>query len=69
MSSTRGSATSTITMLKACSGTTVSSERLRQVYVAYAPILQEIAKLRSLDLGDVHPAVVFEPTAPYRREG
>ena len=25
--------------------------------------------LRSLDLTDVHPAVVFEPTAPYRRGG
>ena len=40
--------------------------RLQAVLAAYAPILEEIARLRTLDLRDVHPAVVYEPTAPYR---
>ena len=26
----------------------------------------EIARLRELDLTDTHPAIIFEPTAPYR---
>lgn len=69
MSSTRPRAMPAMALLKECCGTTLGSERLQQVYGAYAPILQEIAKLRSLDLTDVHPAVVFEPTAPYRRKG
>jgi hypothetical protein len=29
---------------------------------AFAPILAEIAKLRDLDLTDVHPAIVFSPS-------
>jgi hypothetical protein len=69
MPSKRRSQTSAMTLLESCSGTTFGSERLQQVYAAYAPILEEIAKLRSLDLSDVHPAVVFEPTVPYRRKG
>jgi hypothetical protein len=40
--------------------------RLREVLAAYGDIVAEIRKLRALDLTDVHPAVVFEPTAPYR---
>jgi hypothetical protein len=48
-------------------GLELPSERLQEVLVAYAGILGEIQKLRSLDLTDVHPAVVFEPTAPYRK--
>ena len=50
------------------SGTSLASERLRQVVAAYAPILEEIARLRELDLSDVHPAVLYEPTAAYRRK-
>jgi hypothetical protein len=49
------------------SGSPLDAERLREVLAAYAPILDEIARLRELDLRDVHPAVVFEPTAVYRR--
>lgn len=40
--------------------------RLEEALAAYAVILASIRKLRELDLTDVHPAVVFEPTAPYR---
>ena len=47
-------------------GTAVPEDRLRAVLQAYEPILAEIAKLRALDLQTVHPAVVYEPTAPYR---
>lgn len=55
-------------LLARISGTTLASERLRQVVAAYAPILEEIARLRELDLRDVHPAVLYEPTAVYRRK-
>lgn len=48
-------------------GSTLSPDRLAEVLKAYEPIFEEIAKLRALDLTDVHPAVIFEPTAPYRR--
>jgi hypothetical protein len=48
-------------------GTTLAPERFAEVMQAYEPIFEEIAKLHALDLTDVHPAVIFEPTAPYRR--
>jgi hypothetical protein len=47
-------------------GLDLPPERLAEVVSAYAGILAEIRKLRTLDLTDVHPAVIFEPTAPYR---
>ena len=47
-------------------GLDLPPERLSEVLAAYGDILAEIRKLRTLDLTDVHPAVVFEPTAPYR---
>ena len=47
-------------------GSPLRAERLSAVLAAYAPILAEIARLRELDLYEVHPAVVFEPTAAYR---
>ena len=40
--------------------------RFRENLVAYRAILEELQKLRSLDLSDIHPAVVFDPTPPYR---
>ncbi len=49
--------------------TGVDPERLIENLAAYRDILAEIAKLRSLDLTDVIPAVIFEPTAPYRAGG
>jgi putative NADH-flavin reductase len=50
-------------------GTSLSDERFREILAAFDDVLAEIRKLRSLDLKDVHPAVIFEPTAPYRAEG
>jgi len=42
--------------------------RLAEVLQAFRGVLEEIQKLRQLDLTDVHPAVIFEPTAIYRKE-
>jgi hypothetical protein len=53
---------------KDLSGLGLPPERLKEVLAAYGYILAEIRKLRSLDLTDVHPAIVFEPTAPYRNK-
>jgi hypothetical protein len=50
-------------------GTSLSDERFLEILAAFENVLAEIRKLRSLDLKDVHPAVIFEPTAPYRAEG
>jgi hypothetical protein len=43
------------------------SDRLEGNLAAFLPILAELLKLRSVDLSDVHPAVVFDPLLPYRR--
>jgi putative NADH-flavin reductase len=48
-------------------GVDFTPERLQQNLDSFKPILEEIRKLRALDLADVHPAVIFEPTAAYRR--
>lgn len=48
-------------------GVHVDAERLEINLKAYRSILEEIKKLRELDLTDVHPAVIFDPTAPYRQ--
>ncbi len=48
-------------------GLDLPPDRLQEVLAAYGDILAEIRKLRSLDLTDVHPSVIFEPTAPYRK--
>lgn len=40
------------------------AERERAMWEAFQPILAEIAKLRELDLTDVHPAIVFVPLRP-----
>jgi hypothetical protein len=42
------------------------SERLDENLAAYRSILEEIKKLRALDLSDVHPVVIFDPSLPYR---
>ena len=49
-------------------GVRFTLERLGENLAAFRDILREIEKLRQLDLTDVHPAIIFEPTAPYRRE-
>ena len=40
----------------------VSDDRLVHDLTVFADILKEIETLRELDLTDVHPAVVFNPT-------
>jgi len=42
-------------------GIELEQERRVVVLAAFQPVALEIAKLRSLDLTDVHPAVVFSP--------
>ena len=42
-------------------GIQLEKQRRSTVLAAFQPMAQEIAKLRSLDLTDVHPAVVFSP--------
>ncbi|MCX4196775.1 DUF1028 domain-containing protein [Methylobacterium organophilum] len=41
--------------------------RVAHLLAQFAPVLAEIARLRDLDLADIHPPVVFDPTLPYRR--
>jgi hypothetical protein len=48
-------------------GIELDTERRAALLAAFQPIAQEIAKLRSLDLTDVHPAVVFSPLPASRR--
>jgi hypothetical protein len=50
-------------------GVQLDPARLTENLAAFHDILHEIQKLRQLDLTDVSPALVFEPTAPYRTGG
>ena len=54
-------------LLQKISGTDFTPEHAAANVAAFLPILAEIRKLRALDLGDTHPAVIFDPTAPWRR--
>jgi hypothetical protein len=47
--------------LAAAIGFTLDPTRRVAVLAAFADVAKEIAKLRALDLADVHPAVVFSP--------
>jgi hypothetical protein len=49
-------------------GIQLEKQRRSTVLAAFQPIAQEIAKLRSLDLTDVHPAVVFSPVPTSQQE-
>ncbi|GMG82639.1 hypothetical protein LNKW23_18520 [Paralimibaculum aggregatum] len=42
-------------------GLDLPPERLRAVAAAFADIRAAIEELRALDLGETHPAVVFQP--------
>lgn len=42
------------------------AERLNENIAIYRELLHEIARLRALDMTDIHPAVVFDPSLPYR---
>lgn len=49
-------------------GLDLDAQRRSVVLAAFRPIAAEIAKLRSLDLGDVYPAVVFSPVPSVAEE-
>ena len=48
-------------------GLDLPPERREELLAAFQAIAAEIAKLRSLDLTDIHPAVVFDPTLGARQ--
>ena len=49
-------------------GLDLPADRLNEVLDSFRSVLEEIRKLRELDLTDIHPCVIFEPTAAYRKE-
>lgn len=49
-------------------GIDLPPEQLAENLATFARIFEEIQKLRELDLTDIHPSIVFDPTVPYRRE-
>jgi hypothetical protein len=46
-------------------GVDFDAARLGENLAAFVPVLEEIRKLRALDLAGVHPAVVFDPAKGY----
>lgn len=48
-------------------GLDLPPERRAELLAAFETIAVEIARLRALDLTDVHPAVVFDPTLGERQ--
>lgn len=55
-----------MTRLQDALGLELPDERLEEEFAAFADIAAAIRKLRTLDLTEVHPVVVFDPTLPYR---
>lgn len=49
-------------------GLDLPPERLDETLQAYAEILRAVQKLRALDLTELHPAVVFDPTDGYPKD-
>lgn len=47
-------------------GLTLPPARASELLASFAPVLAEIEKLRALDLGALHPPILFDPTIPYR---
>jgi uncharacterized Ntn-hydrolase superfamily protein len=54
-------------LLQEIAGLDFSDERMMSNLAVFRPILAEIRKLRTIDFSDVHPAVIFDPTAAWRR--
>jgi hypothetical protein len=54
---------------KDMAGVDFTPKRLEEDLAAYRAILAEIQKLRQLDLTEIHPAVVFDAAAGYRKAG
>lgn len=48
-------------------GVNLDSRQIEENLKAFQPILEEIQKLRTLDLTDVHPVVIFDPEQGYAR--
>jgi uncharacterized Ntn-hydrolase superfamily protein len=50
-------------------GVDLSPERRVEILRSYSGILDAVKKLRTLDLTETHPAVVFDPTGGWTEEG
>lgn len=50
-------------------GLDLPDARLDEEFAAFADIAAAIRKLRALDLTEVHPVVIYDPTLPYRSGG
>jgi len=50
-------------------GIELTEEQLRRNLESFADILDAIRKLRSLNLTELHPAIVYDPLLPYRSDG
>ena len=50
-------------------GIKLAAERTAENLIAFSEILAEIEKFRVLDLGAVHPAVVFRPLSTREADG
>lgn len=44
-----------------------AADRMADLQRQFAPVLAEIRALRALDLAQVHPPILFDPSLPYRR--
>ena len=49
-------------------GLDLPDEELENELAAFGDIAAAIRKLRALDLTEVHPVVIYDPTLPYRKE-
>ena len=49
-------------------GIDLPPERLAEILRLYAGILDAVKQLRTLDLTDTHPAVVFDPSSGWDEE-
>ncbi|MBV9782641.1 MAG: hypothetical protein JO264_02370 [Acidisphaera sp.] len=47
-------------------GIELPDETMRAMLLAYETMHREIRRLRTLDLTDIHPAVVYDPLLAYR---
>jgi len=52
--------------LKEIIGLDLPDAELAEELVAFADIAAAIRRLRMLDLTDIHPVVIYDPTLPYR---
>jgi hypothetical protein len=47
-------------------GLDLPDERLAEEIAAFTDIAAAIRRLRTLDLTETHPVVIYDPTLPYR---